>query len=665
MVVFTDPEHLLNLQATFHLAAQNGDIPNLVQLIAEHTVNGKLNPHFSASRALWHAFVYKNPKVIDVMKTLWPYMQSTDDMVEEFLTHAIQVDQLECVAFLIAKHSTQNFSTALTLATRLQKIDIVKLLLFHTIEKDIQEATQLFISGSQTVDLVQTWLPYLSQENIDQALIESAIKNSPKVVEILAPLCSVEVCEQAIFEAFYSTLNCLDCVDVLRPFVGTVCLYGLYSNLSFSGKRRYTKETLALLPMIDVNRWNGLAAQESYTDDVLKIFYPHCNPYQIQGLLRIKYHFNYPYDWTNAIEEDEQNADTHRMEQLRQMKCDAQPILDFVQAVKDGNTSYIANAEATDNTVNGAFVMSMLWNNESPQHLLHRGVWDDSMWGALLEAIKHKSMHLPWLINQYDYTQCPKRKIYAHFVANMLLNKRLFNVFQQMLPAFSHLDLHALAFTHCYKGRLKAVNTALNNAPPPLSMLRHLIENGHSRWVKLVMKQHPQYDYLPVIEECIRGPKPGNTFVGQQRGKIIHMLALHQVQQQPEDLENLLHIAIEERDISVIHCLLPLADQKVCAQLLITAVKNNFEYFTFFSQAYDKDIYSQAMVNAAYYGNNECVDNLWAYTDVEDAHTRIYDGGYTNKNCLYFYERLEQERQRCLLMEAVQREHDETVSRRL
>ena len=661
MGVLADVERILAVKDQFYHAAETGNLESLKSVIFEHTRDGVLDPHLYAPSAVWHAIRGNTPNTCEVLDFLWPHFSQSevdDEQWDSWLRLAVQQNQRDVVAYLLPKYPTKNFSEIITLATQLKKPETLSLLLANTTAFDAIRGIDEFTSIGADEEMAQIWLPYLSQEHIDHALVLSATKKTPEVVKALAPLCSAEVCEQAILEAFFSELNCLDCVAMLRPFVGTLSLYGVYSDLSSWEKRRYTKETLALLPMIDVNRWNGLAPQEAHTGDVVKLFYPHCNPYQIQGLLRIKHYAHYPYNWTDAIAEDERTADTERLEQLRQMKTDAQPILDFVQAVKDGNSSYIASAAVDDDTVNGAFVMSMKWNNDSPKHLLARGICNETMWGALMEAIEHKSPHLLWLIDQYEYAQCPKRKIYAKIVANKLLNKRLFGVYTQMTPMFSHLNTTQLALRRAYSKSAKAVQTVLQNTPPPLEILQYLFDNGHYRWMAHVVSEHPQVNYLPTLQKVVVGGGPwGSQATQHKREKILNLLCSQHLKQHPEDLEKILDFSIEKNCASIVSFLLPQADEVLRAQLFVTAASTTCFFDNLFSTQYSTEIYTKAMLQGVFYGRNICIDKLWEYADVEKVHTQVREGGYTNQYMLYFYQRLDEqhtrEHQRHLLIEAV------------
>jgi len=660
MGVLADVERILAVRDQFYEAAETGDLGVLMSLISEHTHDSKLDPHLYVPSAVWHAIRGNTPNTCEVLDFLWPHFSQSEvdyQQWDSWLRLAVQQNQGDVVAYLLPKHPTSNFSEIISLATQLKKPETLSLLLANTTAFDAHKGIDEFTSIGADDEMAQIWLPYLTQEQIDHALILSATEKTPEVVKVLAPLCSAEVCEQAILEAFFSELNCLDCVAMLRPFVGTLSLYGVYSDLSSWEKRRYTKETLALLPMIDVNRWNGLAAQEAYTGDVVKLFYPRCNPYQIQGLLRIKHYAHYPYNWTDAIAEDERTADTERLEQLRQMKTAAQPILDFVQAVKDGNISYIASAAVDDDTVNGAFVMSMKWNNDSPKHLLARGICDETMWGALMEAIEHKSPHLLWLIDQYEYAQCPKRKIYAKIVANKLLKKRLFGVYTQMIPMFSNLNTIQLALWQAYSKSAKAVQTVFQNTPPSFEILRHVFDKGYYHWMAYLVSAYPQVNYFSFLQQVVeKGPLVSQA-LQHKRDKILKLLCSHHLKHHPEDLEKILHFSIGKNCVSIVSFLLPQTDEAQRAQLFVTAASTTCFFDNLFSTTYSTEIYTKAMLQAVFYGRNICMDKLWEHADVEEVHTEIYHNGYTNSLMLYFYQRLDEqhtrEQQRQLLIEAV------------
>jgi len=465
-----------------------------------------------------------------------------------------------------------------------------------------------------------------------------------------------------MLEALGSEHDCGVCIEILRPFVGKSALYGVYREFA-QKQTRSTEETLAILPMIDVNRWNGVVTHNAYTCDIVKLLYSHCNPYQTQGLLSIKHASETACQWTNVIVEDEQNADPHRMEQLRQMKHDAQPILDFVQAVKDGNISYVTSACVDANTINGAFVMSMLWDNDSPKHLLARGIWDESMWGALLEAIDHKSPHLLWLIEQYDYIQCPKSKIYAQMVANKLLTKRLFEVYNRMSMMFSYIDTNALALSYSCKNQMKAVHTVLKGSPPADDILEHLLKNGRYRLMKMIVENYPNLNYFPAIKIGLNQMMRGSKFIQKQRYKTLCMLGGQQIKTHPQDLAPLLHhlIKLHVVDVDALD-LLPYADDELRAQLFITSARNNHYFDSLFSTQYDPDIYTKAMLNAAHYGQTTCVDQLWEHTNLDATHECILKTGEISPAAIYFYQRLDEQRsreqQRQLLLEAAQQERE-------
>jgi len=569
---------------------------------------------------------------------------------------SIYMNKLDAIEFLTLKYPAKDHSEEISQAIRYKRSAILSLLLANTTHFDAKQAIDLFTNSEYPSTLAQIWIPYLTQEEIDWALVLSATKKSSEIVKVLAPLCSMAVCEHAILEALVSEHDCGECIEILRPFVGESALYGVYRE--FARKQtRSTEETLAILPMIDVNRWNGVVTHNAYTCDIVKLLYSHCNPYQTQGLLSIKHDSKMACQWTKVIVEDEQNADPHRMEQLRQMKRDAQPTLDFVQAVKEGNVSYIASAAVDEDTVNGAFVMSMLWGNDSPKHLLARGIWDESMWGALLEAIDHKSPHLLWLIDQYDYIQCPKRKIYAKIVAEKLLNKRLFGVYTQMTPMFSNLNTIQLALWQAYSKSAKAVQTVFQNTPPSFEILRHVFDKGYYHWMAYLVSAYPQVNYFSFLQQVVeKGPLVSQA-LQHKRDKILKLLCSHHLKHHPEDLEKILHFSIGKNCVSIVSFLLPQTDEAQRAQLFVTAASTTCFFDNLFSTTYSTEIYTKAMLQAVFYGRNICMDKLWEHADVEEVHTEIYHNGYTNSLMLYFYQRLDEqhtrEQQRQLLIEAV------------
>ena len=313
--------------------------------------------------------------------------------------------------------------------------------------------------------------------------------------------------------------------------------------------------------------------------------------------------------------------------------------------------------------------MSMLWDNDSPKHLLARGIWDESMWGALLEAIDHKSPHLLWLIDQYDYIQCPKSKIYAQIVADKLLSKRLFEVYDRMCMMFSYIDTNALALSYSCKNQMKAVRTVLKGSPPTDDILEHLLENGRYRLMKMIVENYPNLNYFPAIKIGLNQMMRGSKFIQKQRHKTLCMLGEQQIKTHPQDLAPLLHCLVE-LDVEDALNLLPYADDDLRAQLFITSARTDYNFDSLFSTQYDPDIYIKAMMNAAYYGQTTYVDQLWEYTDLDATHACILKTGEISPAAIYFYQRLDEQRsreqQRELLLEAAGQEceHQKT-SRRL
>lgn len=674
MGLLANAQQILTDQQRFYRAAKAGVLTSVKEFIAQYTINGAVEPHLVVAEAIWRAIEGNSANTCEVLDFLFPFLDMGETQREQSLKHewcwwhsAVQTNKRDVIAFLILKYPAKDFSEEISWAIRYKRSEILSLLLANTTKFDTKQAMDLFTNSEYPSNLAQIWIPYLTQEETDRALVLSATKKSPEVVKVLAPLCSAAVCEHAILEALVSEHDCWECIDILRPFVGTSALYGVYRG--FSQKTRSTKETLAILPMIDVNQWNGVVIQNACTFDEIKLFYPHCNPYQIQGLLSIKKDIEMAGHWTHAIEEDEQNADTHRMEQLCQMKCDAQPVLDFIQAVKDENSSYLFSAAVDNDTVNGAFVMSMLWDNDSPKHLLSRGISNESMWGALLEAIDHKSPHLSWLIAQYDYAHCAKRKIYAQTLANKLLTKRLFDVYAHMSMVFSHTDTIALALSYVQKNQMKAVHTILNASAPIDSILEQLLEKGCYRVIKMIVENYPSLNYFPAIKIGLNQKWRGSNFVQQQRHKTLCLLGEQHIKTHPQDLAALLNYLVEQY-VEDLLGLLPYADDALRAQLFITSAHNNYYFDTLFSTHYSSDIYTKAMMNAARYGKSTCVDQLWEHTDVDDTHACMLKKGRTTPATKYFYQRLDEqhsrEKQRRLLLEAVEQEHEQQkVSRRL
>lgn len=674
MGLLANAQQILIDQQKFYRAAKTGDLPTVKEFIAQYTINGAVEPHLVVAEAIWRAIEGDISNTCEILKFLFSFLNMGETQREQHLKHewcwwkaAVQTNKRDVIAFLISKCPGGDFSEYIYWAIRYKRSEILSLLLANTTKFDTTQAMDLFTNSEYPSNLAHIWIPYLTQEETDRALVLSATKKSPEVVKVLAPLCSAAVCEHAILEALVSEHDCWECIDILRPFVGTSALYGVYRE--FSQKTRSTKETLAILPMIDVNQWNGVVIQSACTFDEIKLFYPRCNPYQIQGLLSIRNASETACHWTHAIEEDEQHADTQRMEQLRQMKCDSQPTLDFIQAVKDENSSYIFTAAVDDDTVNGAFVMSMLWDNDSPKHLLSRGISNESMWGALLEAIDHKSPHLSWLISQYDYAHCPKKKVYAQILANKLLTKRLFDVYAHMSTVFSHVDTIALALSYVQKNQMKAVHTVLNECAPTDTILKHLLEKGCYRVIKMIVENYPSLNYFPAIKIGLNQRWWGSNFVQQQRYKTLCLLGEQQIKTHPQDLAPLLHYLVEQ-SVEDLLGLLPYADDALRAQLFITSARKDYFFDTLFSPHYDSDIYTKAMKNAARYGRNTCVDQLWEHTDVDDTHACMLKKGRTTPATKYFYQRLDEqharEKQRRLLLEAVEQEHEQQkVSRRL
>ena len=665
MGVLADAKHILQIQDDFFTAIKAGDIRTVRKLIAENTYKGVLNPHLDILEAGCDAIRNKvrTTTVLKILNLLCACAPPDEKCVERWLDYAIGSKKSKLVEWLLTKHPSADFSNTIANYLYRDSVDILALLLARTTRFDVARSIERFTHAN----VARVWLPYLTQEQIDQALILSATNCAPESVALFAPLCSETVCQTAIFFALKSERNGAACIEVLAPFVKTLTLYGGYTGPE---KFKYSRSVAAmavLSPILDAHRWNWLAMMYMKFADLEHYFYARSNPYQIQGLASILQNPGGPYLWSRAIKEDEETADTARGEQLRQMKTDAQPVLDFVQAVKDGNSSYIASAEVDQNTIDSAFLMSLLWNNESPKHVLRRGVCDETMWAALLEAIERKSPHLSWLIDQYEYAQCPKRKIYAPILGQKLLTQRLFDEYIRLSAVFSHLDTDAKALPFVYNRRVKAVATVLKTASPTFRILDWILFRGRYRLMKSLIAHHPNFDYQSVIEKNIQNLKCGNAIGRQKKVKILTMLCLHQVKNYPEHLENLLHTSIKGACPEVVSCLLPLADNTVRATLFVTAAEENFEFSTFFSRSYPQDIYTQAMVNAARRGYNQCVDQLWEYTDVDQVHRCIRDNGLTHINMLYFYERLDEhhlrQNLRRLLMQASGEEHHQGIRR--
>jgi len=677
MGVLANAQQILASKKEFGRAAKRGDLTTLKNLIAKYTYNGEIAPHLVVAEAIWRAIEGEISNTCDILDFLFPYLEMGEQQRQQQSQYewcwwysAVYMNKLDVIEFLTHKYPAKDHSEEISQAIRYKRSAILSLLLANTTHFDAKKAIDLFTNSEYPSTLAQIWIPYLTQEEIDWALVLSATKKSSEIIKVLAPLCSVAVCEHAILEALVSEHDCGVCIEILRPFVGQTALYGVYREFA-QQQTRSNQETLALLPMLDVNRWNGVVTHNAYTCDTVKLLYSYCNPYQTQGLLSIKHASEMACQWTKVIVEDEQNADPHRMEQLRQMKRDAQPILDFIQAVKDGNISYIASAAVDEDTVNGAFVMPMLWGNDSPKHLLARGIWDESMWGALIEAIDHKSPHLLWLIEQYDYIQCPKRKIYAQIVADKLLTKRLFEAYDRMSMMFSYIDTNALALSCSYKNQMKAVHTVLKGSPPTDDILEHLLENGRYRLMKMIVENYPDLNYFPAIKIGLNQIMRGSTFIQNQRYKTLCMLGKQHIKTHPQDLAPLLHHLIKLRVVDVDALdLLPYADDDLRAQLFITSARTDYNFDSLFSTQYDPDIYTKAMMNAAYYGQTTYVDQLWEYTDLDATHACILETGEISPAAIYFYQRLDEQRsreqQRELLLEAAEQEceHQKT-SRKL
>lgn len=671
MGIVDEAKRFLETKKRFYRLVEQGNVSDLKEFISNQPL--PLDRGFEVGGAIWDAIGADIENTTDVLAVLLPHItqEHFDYYTPHWLVLATQKNKPDVVTMVLAQCGSVDLSEAVKKAIQVKKSEILQLLVAHGARFDGDLAVDEWTHISGKGALVKKWLPHLTQLQRERALVLAATNKAPEVVAVLAPHCSQQACQKAVLAALRSDLNCLDCVDILQPFAGTTYIGGVYTKF----ERLYSLEpVVAVLPLVDIKRWSYIFARFVSTKEQAAILYPLVNPYVVRDLVKIQ---TRPYgryrEWDERLTHDERTATAERARQLSEMKTTAAPIVAFAQAAKDGDIAQlnILRASVDDDTVNAVFLMSVLWNNGSATHLFDDGIWEETLWMALRDAIEHNSPLLQWLITAFDFAHSPSKELYADTLARMLLKQRNFATYTQLVGVFSEINTKPILSMCVYANSIKAVDTILQNTPPPQWFVSTLLWNGKHRWIKHILKMHSAVDYFEAIEKNIKRIGSNSIAKTQRMIKSLQSICLHHAQLHPASAAIMLYRAVENHSNDLIAHLLPLVGETDRDHCFIAAAGNNNHFETFLSPRYSDQTYAWAMFNAAVRGRNDCVDKLWDYTDVDNVYQIFQHMGHINEKALYFYQRLEdqqlREQQRCLLMDVVVHETsvDHSAQRRM